>query len=127
MTASRGLLFRVMSLFDQKMKSGFFKLRDVAGETREFAVADGADGRRIFTAHVIWAQDTMKRDSVANAHGVYFADVYCTFNQCDLPGITTALEYIESPRDVKYIIVDVTVGSGLTTLALQKNTITGFR
>jgi len=127
LTASRGLLFKVMSLFDKKMKAGFFKLRDVGGETREFAVADGAGGKRVFTAHVIWAQDTMKRDSVANAHGVYFADVQCTFNQCDLPRIPTEGEYIESPRHIKYEIVDVTVGSGVITLALQKKTETGYR
>ena len=127
MTASRGLLFKVMSLFDKKMKAGFYKLRNVGGETREFAIQASGGGKRVFTAHVIWAQDTMKRDSLANAHGVYFADVQCTFNQCDLPEIPTVGESIESPRDIKYIIVDVTVGSGLITLALQKNTIVGVR
>ena len=127
MTASRGLLFKVVSLFDKKMKSGFFKLRDVAGETREFVIADGKGGKRVFTAHVIWAQDTLRRDAVAESHGVYPADVQCTFNQCDLPRIPTEGEYIESPRFTKYTITDVTVGSGVITLALQKNTIIGAR
>ena len=125
--ASRGLLFKTMSLFDKKMKSGFFKLRDVAGETREFVIADGKGGKRVFNAHVIWAQDTMKRDSVANAHGIYLADVQCTFNQSDLPRIPTAGDYIESPRHIKYDIADVTVGSGVITLSLLKNTTRGVR
>jgi hypothetical protein len=116
-----------MSLFDQKMKSGFCKLCNVAGETREFAVADGKGGERVFTARVIWAQDAMKRDSVANSHGVYLADVQCTFNQCDLPRIPTEGEYIESPRYIKYDIVDVTVGSGVITLSLLKKTTKGVR
>ena len=116
-----------MSLFDQKMKSGFFKLCDVAGETREFAIADGKGGERVFSAYVIWALDTMKRDSIANTHGVYPADVHCTFNEGDLPRIPTGGEYLESPRFTKYTIVDVTIGSGVITLALQKDTIIGAR
>jgi hypothetical protein len=116
-----------MSLFDQKMKSGFYKLCSVAGETREFAIADGVGGIRVFSARVVWALDTMKRDSVANVHGVYPADVHCTFNECDLPRIPTTLEYIESPQHIKYTIIDVTIGSGVITLALQKDTIIGVR
>jgi len=109
------------------MKSGFSKLRDVAGETREFTVADGRGGERVFTARVVWAQDTMKRDSVANSHGIYLADVQCTFNQCDLPRIPIEGEYLESPRFIKYEIVDVTIGSGVITLSLLKKTARGIR
>ena len=116
-----------MSLFDQKMKSGFFKLRDVGGETREFAITDGAGGKRVFSTRVVWAQDTMKRDSVANAHGVYLADVQCTFDERDLPRVPTEGEYLESPRFIKYEIVDVTVGSGVITLSLLKITTKGVR
>jgi len=42
-----------MSLFDEKMKFGFYRLRDVAGETREFAISDGKGGVHEFSAFVL--------------------------------------------------------------------------
>ena len=127
-----------MSLFDEKMKFGFYRLRDVAGETREFAISDGKGGVHEFSAFVLWTQDFMKDNYIADSMGAYFATVLCTFDEQDLPRIPTEGEYLESPRHVKYEIADikknrtaittgVIIGSGIITLSLLKKTIKGFR
>lgn len=61
----------------------------------------------------------MKTNSVANAHGVYFADVVVTFDPEDLPRVPVRGEYIESPRFSKYEIVDVSTTGGMIELSLM--------
>jgi hypothetical protein len=104
---------------DRAVFSGFRSLQRTAGDVREFAVSDGAGSVTVFNATVLWAQDSMKTNSVANAHGVYFADVVVTFDPADLPRVPVRGEYIESPRFQKWDIVDVSTTGGMIELSLM--------
>lgn len=109
-----------MSVFDSKMQSGFSKLRTVAGDVRQFVIADGFGGITIFNALVVWSRDIMKTSPIATATGVYFADIFCTFFETDLPRLPTEGEFLESPQFTKYEIVGVERGSGIVTLSLLR-------
>jgi len=86
---------------------------------REFRIADGQGGFRLFRAKVGWFDEDAKLRPVVAVHGVYQGDVICYIKHADLPRPPVGGELIYSPANKAWEVIDVTDEEGCWMLALS--------
>jgi|SRR5215471_4151523 len=109
-----------MALRDQFLPDlvNVFKNTDEFATSREFRIADGQGGFRLFTAKVVWDEEAAKRQPVVAVHGVYMGDVMCHMEQKYLPRPPVAGEIIYSPANKPWEVLQVTDEEGDWVMAL---------
>ena len=81
---------------------------DEFATVREFRIADGHGGFRVFMATVVWDNEAAKQLQVVKIHGVYQGDLVLYIMHTDLPRPPVAGELLYSPANKPWEIIDVT-------------------
>lgn len=85
---------------------------------REFRIADGAGGFKLFEAKVVWDEEAAKKQPVVTIHGVYMGSVICFIEHKYLPRMPVAGEIIYSPANKPWEVLDCTDEESCYKLAL---------
>jgi hypothetical protein len=98
----------------------FFNTNDFA-EAREFVIADGVGGTRTVVIDVVWDTEVLKkRGAITAAQGVFFGDVKVYMTRGDLPRCPLVGEFIYSPREHQYQILESVETDDVIELCLQE-------
>jgi hypothetical protein len=110
-----------MSLRDQFAAdiSDVFTNTDEFATTREFRIADGQGGFKVFTAPVVWDEEMAKTHTITKIHGIYMGEVICFIKHEYLPHAPVAGELIYSPANKPWEVLDVTDEEDCYKLALS--------
>jgi hypothetical protein len=98
-----------MSLRDQfapDLANIFINLSEFATR-REFRVADGHGGFKVFRANVVWDEEEAAEQPATTRHGVYLGDVICFIEHKYLPRMPVAGELIYSPANQMWEVLKV--------------------
>ena len=109
-----------MSLRDQFIPDAneiFIDLGEFA-QTREFRIADGHGGFRLFLAKVGWFDEDAKQLPIVKIQGVYQGDVMLYIEHRFLPRMPVAGELIYSPANKPWEVLDITDEEGIYKIAL---------
>lgn len=85
---------------------------------REFRIADGHGGFKLFQAKVVWDTEASKQMPLVKIHGVYMGDVICYIEHKYLPRMPVAGELIYSPANKPWEVLDCTDEESCYKLAL---------
>lgn len=86
--------------------------------TREFRINNGAGGFSVFTADVVWDEETAKRQPVVAVHGIFLGQVICFMEHKYLPRPPLVGEILYSPANLPWEVLDVTDEEGCYKIAL---------
>jgi hypothetical protein len=103
--------------FEPDLANTFVNTSEFA-TTREFRIADGHGGFKLFKADVVWDEEAAKRQPVVSIHGVYLGDVICHIEHKYLPRAPIAGELIYSPANKPWEVLQCTDQESLYVLAL---------
>ena len=110
-----------MSLRDQfapDLANIFMNMSEFA-TPREFRIADGAGGFKVFTCPVVWDMDAVKNAPVVSVHGVFMGDVKCYIEHRYLPRAPVAGELIYSPANQPWEVLQCTDEESCWALSLS--------
>jgi hypothetical protein len=110
-----------MSLRDQFVPdlSNIFVNTDEFATTREFRIADGLNGFKVFNAPVVWDEEQAKEHPLVKIHGMYMGDVIMFIEHKYLPRMPYAGEMIYSPANKPWEILDCTDEESCYKIALS--------
>lgn len=86
---------------------------------REFRISNGQGGFTLFTAKVVWDEESAKQMPIVKIHGVYLGDVICFIQHKELPRMPVAGELIYSPANQPWEVLDIVDEEGEYKMTLS--------